>query len=302
MITNEILEYLAFRVNSDYAKVRFVDCVFEGKQHLFTMNFIYDEGLNGKLDELKPRLESEFKEKINQPVEYVFDYKSSYMDADRLSLLVRKFLMNNFSIMTLGVVDDDIVIKKDDRLFVVEISLPMQAVEFVKKSKAYDDFVKSLFADYFYSFDFKIIAKHDDDGELDLESIEKMVGENIAEMEAKKVNKSMPIKNMEYYLGAPIKERPIKIEFLKTCPDFQVIAGTMGQLKTRESKAGKKFWTFVLDDGINKANCVFFPNENNAAKFDKLVDGTVVCLLGVHDERNGYVNFNVRGVSFCELT
>jgi hypothetical protein len=124
----------------------------------------------------------------------------------------------------------------------------------------------------------------------------------------------MKVKNVEYFLGKPIKERPIKIEFLRVCPDDQIIAGRINFLAKREyekkPKPGeekpetpemKPYFTFVLDDGENKQQCVYFPTQNSLSKIDKLIDGIVVTAIGTNTERNGRVSFRVMGLSLCEF-
>ena len=316
----EICDYLAFRVSPEYKLIKFKECVYNESDNKLTLHFLFDESLTEELLSLKPRLEQDFKEKIKKEIpdvdrqlEIFFDYKSSYMDSDRLGLLVRTFLTQNFSIMTLGLGDDDIVVSLVDRSFNVDVHLPKQAGEFVRASKALQNFIRQLYDDYFYGFNIKVTIKETEEDTSSIADIEKMLNDNLNDLNAKKVNKALAIKNMEYYLGKPIKERPVKIEFLKTCADEQVTAGTISFLTKRDFKKKvtddegnvteeqRFFWTFVIDDGSRKHNCVFFPNTNTFAKFEKLTDGTTICVIGVNNERNGRVSFNVRGVSFCEM-
>ena len=311
MKINDICEYLSFRVSPDYKLVSFKSCVFNEARNELKLTFLYDDSIKKKMGDLKTRLEQEFKSVINLDIKYVFEYKSSYMDLDRLELLVRSFLSNNFSIMTLDLDDEDIrVTNNDDKTaFNVEIHLPKHSAVYVKASKAYDAFIKDLSKDYFHGFNFAIIEKTAEDNQS-IADIEKFVNEKMKDLRPSGVDKVCKVRGVEYLLGKPIKERPIKIEFLRTSPDEQVVAGTISFLTKREytrkatddrPEEMKPYWTFVIDDGERKQGCVFFPTTNTLAKFEKLVNGTTVCLIGVNDERNGRVNFSVKGVSFCEM-
>jgi len=128
------------------------------------------------------------------------------------------------------------------------------------------------------------------------------------------VDKVLPITGLEYFLGTPIKVRPVRIKYLRDSKDFQVTAGAIHFLKKREyqrdvptkdgegtEKVTKHYWTFLLDDGSDRVQCVFFPNSNTAAKFEKLADRTVVCVTGIHEKKNDRTSFRVTGVSFCEF-
>jgi len=124
---------------------------------------------------------------------------------------------------------------------------------------------------------------------------------------AVRVDKTLPVKHIEYWCGAPIKTRPVQIKYLRNSKDFQVTAGTMFFMTKREYKrtgedgveVTKNYWTFVLDDGADRLQCVFFPTEKTVAKFEKLSNKTVVCVVGINDKKGDRTSFRVSGVSFC---
>ena len=125
-----------------------------------------------------------------------------------------------------------------------------------------------------------------------------------------KVDKTLKVHGVEYWLGAPVKIRPNKIKYLREGKDEQVTAGTIKFLKKREYKrpdketgeeTTKSYYTFALDDGENTVQCVFFPTEKTRSKFEKLADKTVVCVVGVYQRRGEFVSLRVNGISFCEM-
>jgi len=321
ILPTEICESLAFRICPDYKFIKFQNCEYNESKGELKIVFLYDESIKHKLESLTIELENKFRETIHNSIpetrdgaKIIFKYNSSYMDSMRLELVVSNFLTQNFSIMTLGLGNDDVKISLTDRAFDIEINLPKHIANFVRSSKGFEDFKYKINEDYFYAFNFVIIEKETNlDDTESLADIERMVAENLRDMETKRVNKALPIKNMEYYLGKPIKERPVKLEFLRTSPDEQVTAGIIHFLTQREftkktnNESGeeveekKVYWTFTLDDGYRKHNCVFFPNTKTLAPFEKLTNGTTVCVIGVNDERNGRTNMSVKGVSLCEL-
>ncbi|MDR0462594.1 MAG: hypothetical protein LBG88_04705 [Christensenellaceae bacterium] len=123
--------------------------------------------------------------------------------------------------------------------------------------------------------------------------------------EAQKIDKTLPVKNIEYWLGVPIKIRPMQIKYLRASKELQVTAGTIHFLKRRDYKRDdmeKTLWSFVLDDRETRLQCVHFPTEKTRAKFEKLADRTSVAIIGVYDKNNrGELNFRVSGVSFCDM-
>lgn len=315
----EICEYLTHYVNPDYCWVRFHECSYREEEDVLTAVFLYDERLKKKLETIKPRLEEEFRNAVIEHIgscglKYRFLYRQSYLDKTSLEMKVRQFLTGEFSILTLSLDEEDIKTTGDDHHehFTVNIFLPKQAAEYIKKSKAFEKFLLNLRQTYFSTINifFNEKSSHgadeDDDGFF---ALEQYILNKLPEDKNVKVDKTMKVKNIEYYLGKPIKERPIKVEFLKTNGDEQVIAGTISFLARREYKRTDKdgaeemrsYYTWTLDDGKDRAQCVFFPTSNTRAKFEKLVNGTVVCAIGTNSERNGRVSFRALGISFCEL-
>jgi hypothetical protein len=303
-------ERLAFRVSPDYSLVRFLNCSFDSPKNELHTTFIYDESISPKIDELKPKLQETYAEGVGLAVRHIYTYQKAYMDAVMLGLLVRRFLRSCYSVLTHGLDDDDVRVTGEDRDFSVNIYLPKHIANYVENSRHYAGFVQDLTENHFCTFSFFINPKDtaDDEPDLDLTAPQDLPETSV------KVDKVCKIKGMEYYLGRPIRERPIKIEFLRVCADEQIIAGTISYLTRREytkkaaegtesGAAGEKkaYWTFVLDDGARKCPCVFFPTDKTFAKFEKLVNGTVICAIGENRERGGRTNFSVKGISLCEM-
>ena len=129
------------------------------------------------------------------------------------------------------------------------------------------------------------------------------------------VDKALGAKNIEYLLGKPVTIRPIKIKYLKVMMEEQITGGTIFFLTkkeykkkvtpTDENQSGEEirpYWTFVLNDGSDTVQCVFFPSEKSRPKFEMLKDRTEVAVIGVHDKRGDRLSFRVTGVSFCSLS
>ena len=245
------------------------------------------------------------------------------MDAGRLDILIRDFLQKNFSLLTLDLLEENLIVTENEEGFTAKLILPKQTAEYIKGSKAFKAFADDLRENNFALFHFAFEEKPDiHRKELTLEEIEKVASEKL--IAGRKVDKVCRISDREYLLGTPIKERPVKIEFLRVSPHEQIIAGTISFLTKREFKKKKTFtndlgneittetpmpyWTFVLDDGTRKQSCVYFSSsrteeilKKNITKMENLDDGKTICVIGINDERNGRVNFNVRGISTCVL-
>jgi hypothetical protein len=122
--------------------------------------------------------------------------------------------------------------------------------------------------------------------------------------ETARPNKVYNITNKEYLLGQPIKERPIKLAFIKITANEQVVAGEISKMTKREytrSNGEKRgYWTLALTSDDQTINAVFFPNKKNTALFEKLKDGDFVVVIGIYSEKNGRQSLNISGISYCQ--
>jgi len=312
----ELLEHLAFSISPFFNGIRLKGCNYDEGINKLEAIFAYSDELSSEIDALKNHLESEFiknvKAHTDENFSFEFLYEKNYIDDVLLKLYVIKHLKTSF-VLAMDVSDDDVEVKRVEGGFRIDLTLSKQNANYVKDGRVLDNYIDSLRKEYFDEFSVKIIEKEGSANICEESFIDKFIAENTVE-ESARVNKAMKIKGLEYYLGKPIKERPIYVEFLKVSGDDQVIAGVIVNFTRREFTAKPKegeevveggekkpFFTFMLDDGKNKASCVHFPNAKTLAKFEKLVDGTVVCLIGQNTERNGRVGFRVNGVSWCDL-
>ncbi|MCL2755854.1 MAG: hypothetical protein FWE45_02265 [Firmicutes bacterium] len=310
----ELLEYMAFHVSPLFNSIRVNECVFNQKEDMLTVNIIYDERAEDKVGSLKNNFETEFikcvKGHIDEKFKIEFAYEKSYIDEILLKLHLVKFLKTSF-VLTIDLADDDVSVLKADDGYLVTLTLSKQNAKYIENGKVLDKFLDECRRKYFDEFNYRVIEKECSGLMDEVSFIDKYIAENEVQ-DAMRVDKVMKISGLEYYLGKPIKERPIKIEFLRVTQDDQIIAGTISNFTRREFTAKlqegqegepekKPFFTFMLDDGKSKASCVHFPNIKTLAKFEKLVDGTTICVIGQNTERNGRVGFRVSGVSFCEI-
>lgn len=334
---DDFLENLSFYKSPLFRFIRLAEAVFDEGQESLTLRFIYSEAVEGELDELKSILEKEVKDWLKGEMEIgrevpdgqlsfvdeldsnervggmclAFEYEKRYIDEDMLALKIRQFLEGNFGVLLVGFGDEDVCVTYDGEVFATTLHMPQDVGEYVRHTATYRDFIEGLQEDYFAEFNFEFRDKVVERGGASIDELEAY----ISEAQGPRVDKSMKIRGLEYFLGKPIKERPIKIEFLKVSPHDQVIAGKIMYLtrRTYKKKTGeigeggtdlteeREYWSFVLDDGSNRAQCVFFPTQKTKAPFEKLVDGTAVALIGIQSERNGRVSFMVSGVSWAEL-
>jgi hypothetical protein len=161
-------------------------------------------------------------------------------------------------------------------------------------------------------FDYEIIARAEDDAAARREKGQAALArlreyhENL--VVAPQVDKTLPLTAPEWLFGTPARIRPVQIKYLRDSKELQVTGGTIQFLQKREYKRKnpegieitKNYYTFILDDGADRLQCVFFPNDNNRSKFEKLANRSLVIAVGVNDRQNDRQSFKITGISFAE--
>ena len=305
----ELLDYLSFYVSVGYHNFKLSEGIFYPSTDTLDVVFLVNNGEEG-LEGLKPRLEGDFSrltiDALGKSIKILYSYNEPYIDEKMLELETFALLRGSFPALAMSLVDDDVTILRTDDSFVISLGLPAQAIEYFNNHKSKKDFITRLNAHHFYKFEFKLHEKDMKEEACDIEQFEKFLTESASSEE--RVNKTKKIGKVEYYLGKVIVGRPIHIKYLRLNVEDQVIAGRIMFLTKRDflrkGKDGtdekREYYTFVLDDGSDRVNCVFFPTQKTGPSFDKLVNDTYVALIGTQTERNGRESFRVSGVSFAE--
>jgi hypothetical protein len=301
MLPAEVEEYLCFNVNPNYNYIRLHFVSFDAGNNTLTANYIYTAEVDDIINKLKPELEKLFIQAVALPIKYKFVYSKSYIDETILRLAVFNYLKNAFAVMSGGMSDGSIVIETAPNGYNVNLYLTQQFADFLSGSKSFANFKKDLHEQYFceFNFYFNIIPQNEttDDETDDSNYVP-------AETVSNRVDKVFHIKNQVYLLGWPIKEKPLKIEFLRVCDDLQIVAGEIARLTkreyTRQSGEKKGYWTFTLNDGDSAVNCVFFPNKKNISLFERLTDEMFVVVMGTYSEKNGRKSLNISGIATAE--
>jgi hypothetical protein len=335
MKPTECEEFLCFNEDADYASVKLLSVLYDRTENTLTANYIYADEIKYKIVRLKPKLEQLFTETVALPLTYKFTYTRAYMDVTMLKLKIYEFLKNTFAAMSVTVKDDNIQVVQNYENFIVNLYCSRQFADFLQNSKNYAAFIKKLTDENFYGYEFHInvlpsatnpaanpantlagtpnsalgisgasaasISDNTPDDEPDDES-DGFCPPPVAE--TARPNKVYNITNKEYLLGQPIKERPIKLAFIKITANEQVVAGEISKMTKREytrSNGEKRgYWTLALTSDDQTINAVFFPNKKNTALFEKLKDGDFVVVIGIYSEKNGRQSLNISGISYCQ--
>ena len=280
--------------------MRLKSAVYDEKSDKLTLNFIH---LMPEIDQIKAEIDAFITQNLSFIGTTETKFQEAYIDEDLLHLKFKNLLMENFGVLLVGLEDEDIRVSFNGE-FQIELAVPANVGAYIRAHPIFKSFMADLYSDYFAEF---IVTFRDkqQNTEASLENLEKYME---GAMPAARVNKAMHIRSLEYYLGQPIRERPIRIEHLVISQHPQTIAGKIMFLtarkfkkQTEDGEIEKPYWTFVLDDGKSKVNCVYFPTVKGKPLFEKLTDGTAVALVGIYGEKNGRTSFVASGVSFCEL-
>jgi hypothetical protein len=302
VLPTEIEEYLAFNSNPNYGFIKLHFVSFDAEKNFLTAHYLYTAEVEDIIDKLKPELEKLFTQSVGLSIGYKFVYGKSYIDETILRLRLLDYLRNTFAIMAGGVKEEDIKIDAVTNGYDINLYLTQQFAEFLQGARSFEKFKGALAAEFFCEFNFYFnITQQTGIPEDDILEIDYTEAENPV---VDRVDKVLHIKNSQYLLGRPIKEKPIKIEYLRLCNEDQITAGEIDRLTKREytrANGEKAFrYTFTINDGAKTTGCVWFPNKKNLHLFERLHDGDFIVVMGVYSERNGWRSLNVSGISVAE--
>ncbi len=303
---DKFLEFLNKNINNTYLKL--VSVVYNKELNVATFKFIYD----GQLKESdRSMLENLILKYYGNKFKVEVKLKRSYLDEDAIQeFCYRNVLENCKSILDFS--KNDVIVKLTDKVADITINIASQFVEFLT-SKNYDKMLtKSLDNNFFGEFIVKVNAKQaakvDDALKEKEEELDALIASTVFENE-----KYITVELKDEIIGGEIKNEAVEIASVKAARQSVQLCGNVlyylkksFQSKRKDAQGNaveREFFSFTLDDGMGRMQCVCFPNKLTLEKLEGLVEQQnlqVIC-LGDVEEYNGRLSYKVKAISNCVL-
>lgn len=303
----DFVKELNKKLNNKYEYLKLLKVVYNTSFSHLLVNFIYPED--------KPILTIEQKEEIKNTVLDILQIKGSleckfnksYLDKNIVLKSIFDFIKTEYESMTEYFNENTLVYARDALSVKIEILANKTLLSYINENNILDHIKKHLLENFCGDFVLAASLNNEDFDEALLESRAMEVQKNyVPEVATPRYKVSEPM----IVFGAEIMPLPEYIKNLKSEKPMAIFAGNVCDLTEKEYLPRKnkekgidekrKYYTFKLDDGSGKLNCIHFCSKTSQKHF-KLIEngGFIICKGDVVKKMGGELQYMVKSVSLC---
>lgn len=294
---------LAAKLGDEFKNVKVANGVFDAKKRRLSVTIVTVRVLT---TEEKRTVEETFADFLPSAVKSVeYSYRKSYIDCEIAVGEVMSFTKRNFPAMAGKLTEKNLDVSVNGET-VIGITLDEKAYALCEK-QGY--FAKLL--NYFTSLyigEFAVCPKRLGGG-VDVEALKSGMMEknrDLAERYASSGDERViKVDKREAFIGKKITGDPAYIVETFRAADDVILCGRVKNPEVKESKAGRKYFRFDLEDFTGSIKCMYFPRsgevENSVPEYVR-EDREVLVRGSVKADRNGdSVTMMMRSLSSCRL-
>ena len=293
--------------NNTYLTFKLVSVVYDKSTEVATFKFIYTNGDVTKA--MKQKIIDYISTYYEQKFKVDCKLKKSYLDEDAIQEFVYRTLLENCKSL-LNFTKADVKASVKEEHVYVECTVIEQFFDFLVNKKFDRLLIDNLNNNFFGEFEIKFLTKsaiksNDILKEKERE-IEKMI-ENTTFVKQKFIQVEM----YDTFAGMQIESNEaIEIGSIKKPQPAQLCGkisyflkkSFMSKKKDAEGNAvEREYFSFTLNDGTGRMNCVCFPTKNDFEAVSSLTEGREIIAVGEVEDFNGRINFKIKSMAYCKL-
>lgn len=303
---DKFLEFINNNINNTYLKL--VSVVYDKEKNVATFKFIYDNSIP---ETEKKRISGLISDYYENKFKVEVKLKRSYLDEDAVQeFCFRNVLENCKSILDFD--KSDVVVKVEDKHASIVLNIADQFVEFLQSKNYTQLLIKTLNDNFFGEFEVEIKNKSavnvDDVLKEKEDELDALISATVFAKE-----KTLAIEIGEEIYGEKPSETAVALSEIKSARQGVTLCGKVlyylkksfiSKKKDAQGNAvEKEFFSFSLDDGTGKLQCVVFPNKLNIEKLNELQDkqDLQIVALGDVEEYNNRLSFKIKSMWHCKV-
>ena len=292
------------KFNNEFSFLKIYDVEYSVSDKSCTFTFMYPENIKDISNENRKKINDFLKEYLNLNSKIVVKYKKSYLDKEFILKEILLFLKKSYSSVFAYISQNEIDIKNNNCYINVNLNIAKNICDGIDVKKLEQDVALYLSSKFCAEFFINVNQTEyvEFDGAIE-KNLEKALQNQITQkLPRYKVIEPIMLVGKEFYF------EPEYIGNIKSEKQAVILAGKIVNInkktfiKKGKVEKEKAYYTFVLNEGKNQINVVYFCPKANEVKMDKLITGDCICIMG--DVRNGYngsLTLYAKNIALCEL-
>ena len=307
---DKLIEFLKVNASDLFSDIKIVNIAYNKATNTLVVKVVYKEDFN--FDEtIKNRLKTLINSYLNiTNLKIEIKSKKNLPEETAIKELIKYFINKNFASVFATMQTDEISVNIAENLISVNLQILSVFNDYLKQKNFDIELKNFLERNFFQNFEVGLTIKNDDkklNEEFDehLKIFESIVQSDL--VEAKPT--TFEIFEVNPIVGQQVENIALATSSLNANCVNVTVAGEINFIvkksyvsKRKNSEGEEKFYySFVLNDGYGKVNCVYFPQKNAFEKFEEILEKSQIAVVGDTEEFNGRLNFKVKGIASCVI-
>ena len=306
----KLLEYLRKNASELFSDIKIVNIAYNKTTNSLVVKVVYKSNFNFD-DVCKNNICNLINSYLNIPnLKIEIKCKKSLIDSEAIKELINYYLNKNYASIFATMQKEDCLVLSTDEPVKISLSFLKIFKEFLSNKKFELELKSFLERNYFQTFEVKLFDK-DNSNELEeiLDEHTKVFEDSINSDLIDATPVTIKLEEVTPFIGQNVEEMALASCSLNATDKGVTIAGELcfitkkSFVSKRKNSQGeeKEYFSFVLNDGYGKTNCVYFPAKDMKEKFEELQEKMHIAVLGDAEEFNGRMNFKVKSIATCKV-
>ena len=297
----KLLDFINQKTNNAYKDFKLVSVIFDEKELMCTFKFLYKDTIADNGREELTKLISEY---YSEDIKIIVKCKKAYIDEDLVRDVIFNFITKNFNSIGINFDKNNIAVEINDN---INLTITCNSFQYEHINNMIDREIVAYANSFFFEdFNLQIILDHE---EIVEEEFLPQIDIDLTDT-SQPSYKFIQIDELQNFIGE-VNGAPIDISTIKSSIENIEVAGQLKFLNEksfeskRKDKDGnaliRKYYSFVVVDGTNRVNCVYFPNKADMSKAETLEENSDIIVHGDVEDFNGRLSFKVKSIGFCKI-
>lgn len=291
--------------SDEFSYLKTIDVIYDKTLGNCLITFLYPQNIPKITPKQKQKILDFLSESLKLNSKITLKFKKSYLDKDLISKNIYEILKAFYSSLASLISSKDIEIEIRQNLVYVKLCISEKYLNSFNKDEIKQNLKKEALKNFCADFEFEFAQGK----ELDEEAILKdKYDEIIKKLSDCKVVPRYKVTDVINVIGGEIEPQPEFLAQITNSKDSVILAGKIENFtkkhynKTiKNEKVEKTYFTFLLNEGIKKINCLYFCPKSNLKKMEKFSDGNEVLMLADIKKETKHLTAFVRKLGFCKV-
>ncbi|MDD3397620.1 MAG: exonuclease domain-containing protein [Clostridia bacterium] len=302
-------DILSAQINKQFSDEFFylktIDIIYNKSAKICTISFLYPQSITNINPEQKQKILKFLTESLKLNSRIILKFKKSYLDKELILKQILSALKSLYSSLASLITPKNIVINISENVVNVKLGISEKYLKTYDKDEIKQNLKNEVLKSFCAEFEFDFFEGDELD---DTKILQGKIEEITKKLSDYKVTPRYKVSEIIKVIGGEIEPQPEFLAQITSNKSSVILAGKIENLtkksykrKKQDKEIEKFYYSFLLNEGSKKINCLYFCPKSNVQKMDKLCDGNEVIILGDIKKEARHLTAFVNKLSLCKI-